>query len=132
MRPYHLRTFLLLAGYISPILALYLSHRWCLGFRGILILYTFRTAGAWVSGEFLFYTPSALLVLICDFPKPQRGERCIVRIDQTNRKPRGAKGVPNALTFFTELTHKVRFSNQCRIPNAYSAINVNLRNFDFE
>ena len=26
-------------------------------------------------------------MLICDFPKPQRGERYIVRIDPTNSKP---------------------------------------------
>ncbi len=42
------------------------------------------------------------LVLICDFPKPQRGERCIVRaLIKPIASPRGAKGVSNAQTFFT-------------------------------
>ncbi len=70
---------------------------------------------------FLLQPPFAPIVLICDFPKPQRGERCIVRIDATSSKPqrgercivridptntkpqRGERCI-NALTFYTQLT----------------------------
>ncbi len=64
------------------------------GFPDI-VLYTFRTAGALVLGN----TDSIHIphrnqryecafgiqwVLICDLPKPRRGERCIVSIDRSH------------------------------------------------
>ncbi len=66
--------------------------------------------------EYVFYIPSAPLVLICDFPKPQRGERCIVRIDPTNSKPqRGERCIKPTNVFHSINTY-------CRIRVWYSAL----------
>ena len=55
-------------------------------------------------------------VLICYFPKPQRGERCIVRIDPTNSKPqRGERCIKP-----TNVFHAINAN--CRIRVWYSAL----------
>ncbi len=51
-------------------------------------------------------------VLILDLSKPQKGARCIVRVDPSIASPRGAKGVSDAQTSLTKLTPMMRFPNR--------------------